>query len=131
MPMLALLLAVLLGQTPAPSQAATDALQRAADAAQRAAEAAERAAAAAQRAAEANRPSAAPAEAAQKAAEAAVKAAEAAKAAAPPPPVTWTGTVSLGLIALTGNSQALTFSTAGAFERKSPDWIRGITAGAP
>ena len=45
MPTLCLLVAALLAQTPAPSQAATDALQRAADAAQRAAEAAERAAA--------------------------------------------------------------------------------------
>jgi hypothetical protein len=49
---------------------------------------------------------------------------------AAPAPVTWTGTVALGLIALTGNSQTVTFSTNGALERKSPDWIWGIKAAA-
>ncbi len=129
MPMLSLLLGSLLAQT-APATETSEALRRAAEAAQRAAEAAERAAAAAEKAAEANRPSAAPAEAAAKAAEAAAKAAEAAKAAAPPPSVIWTGTVALGLIVLTGNSQSITFSTSGAFERKSPDWIWGIKGSA-
>jgi len=82
------------------------------------------------------------AEAAQKAAEAAQKAAQAAAAlagaapaapapaapAAPPapPPVVWSGTVTLGLIALTGNSQTITFATNAAFERKSPEWVWGI-----
>ena len=44
----------------------------------------------------------------------------------PPAPVTWSGTVALGLIALTGNSKTLTFSTNSEFERRSPDWIWGI-----
>ncbi len=49
----------------------------------------------------------------------------------PPPaaqPAIWSGTVALSLIALTGNSRTLTFSTNGAFERKSPSWIWGIKA---
>lgn len=50
--------------------------------------------------------------------------------AANPAPVTWSGTVTLGLIALTGNSQTLTFSTNAGFERKSPEWIWGIKANA-
>ena len=70
------------------------------------------------------------AKAATKAAEPAGKAAEAAAAAAPPNPVTWAGTVALGLIALTGNSQTVTFATNAAFERKSPEWILGIKATA-
>lgn len=52
--------------------------------------------------------------------------------AVPPPPAAqptiWSGTVALSLIALTGNSRTLTFSTNGAFERKSPSWIWGIKA---
>jgi putative salt-induced outer membrane protein YdiY len=44
----------------------------------------------------------------------------------PPAPVTWGGTVALGLIALTGNSKTLTFSTNSEFERRSPGWIWGI-----
>lgn len=48
--------------------------------------------------------------------------------AAPAKPVVWTGTVTLGLIALTGNSRTLTLSTTGAFERKSPDWIWAVKA---
>jgi putative salt-induced outer membrane protein YdiY len=44
----------------------------------------------------------------------------------PPAPVTWSGTVALGLIALTGNSKTLTFSTNSEFERRSPSWIWGI-----
>jgi len=51
-------------------------------------------------------------------------------AGAPPPakPVVWTGTVALGLIALAGNSRTVTFSSTGAFERKSPDWIWAVKA---
>jgi hypothetical protein len=51
--------------------------------------------------------------------------------AAPPAaaqPAIWSGTVALGLIALSGNSRAITFSSTGAFERKSADWIWGIKA---
>lgn len=44
----------------------------------------------------------------------------------PPAPVTWSGTVALGFIALTGNSKTLTFSTNSEFERRSPAWIWGI-----
>jgi len=52
-------------------------------------------------------------------------------AAAPvPPDVIWSGTLGLGLIALTGNSQTVTFSTNAAFERKSKEWILGIKASA-
>ena len=49
---------------------------------------------------------------------------------AAPPPVTTTGTVTLGFIALTGNSETLTFSMASAFERKSPEWILAFKAAA-
>ena len=42
----------------------------------------------------------------------------------------WTGVVGLGLIALTGNSQALTFKGNGAFERKTEEWIYGFKANA-
>src|SRR3954470_24971559 len=52
-------------------------------------------------------------------------------AAAPvPPDVLWSGTVSLGFIALTGNSQTITFSTNAAIERKSKLWIWGVKAAA-
>ncbi|MGZ6126298.1 MAG: DUF481 domain-containing protein, partial [Myxococcales bacterium] len=112
-----LLLAALLAQSsapPPPSPAdAAESARRAADAAQRAAEAAQRAAEAAERLA-------------------GIAAKPGAPAATPAPvvaqPVVWSGTVALGLIALTGNSQTITFSTTGAFERKSPDWIWGIKA---
>ena len=125
-------------QGPAQSQPAAqapDPTERAARAAEAAAAAAQKAAEAAQRAVEAVERSQKPAatEAARAAESAAGKAAEAAQKAAeaaPPNPVTWSGTVTLGLIALTGNSQTLTFSTNGAFERKSPDWIWGIKTAA-
>ncbi len=45
-----------------------------------------------------------------------------------PAPVTWAGTVTLGFISLTGNADTQTFSAAGAFQRKSPDWIWGFKA---
>lgn len=118
MPSFPILLALLLAQ----GTAGTGAAPEAAESARRAAEAAQKAAEAAQRAAEA----------AEKAAGMAAKAPAAVAApaapAAPAKPVVWSGTVSLGLIALTGNSQTITFSTTGAFERKSPDWIWGIKA---
>ena len=116
MNLLALLL--LLAQT-APAAAVPDATERAASAAERAAAAAQKAAEAAQKAVEAVERS-----------QSKSAAIEAAREAAPPAPVTWTGTVALGLIALTGNSQTLTFSTNGAFERKSPEWIWGIKMSA-
>ena len=53
--------------------------------------------------------------------------------ATPPAPAaatspTWSGTVALGAIVLTGNSQTLTFSTNAALERKSEEWIWGVKA---
>lgn len=47
---------------------------------------------------------------------------------AAPPPATWSGSAGLGLIALTGNSQAVTGSGTLALERKSPEWIWGLRA---
>ena len=134
---------------PAAAPSAAAAAERAAVAAEKAAAAIEPAVAAAVKAAEA---AALAAQAAQKAAEAAQHSAEAMEkaatahaaetkapaaaagpaappaAAAPagPPPVAWTGTVALGLIALTGNSQTITFSTNLALERKSEHWIWGF-----
>ena len=55
-----------------------------------------------------------------------------AQATPPVPPAatspTWSGTVALGAIVLTGNSQTLTFSTNAALERKSDEWIWGVKA---
>ena len=137
-----ILLALLIAQTAAAAPAATPdsraavAAEQAAAAAQKAAEAALRAVEAiersqrgtgAEKATDATR--AAETAAAKTAEASSAKAADAAQkavAAAPPHPVIWSGTVALGLIALTGNSQTITFSTNGAFERKSPDWITGI-----
>jgi|GEM_PF-524389 len=138
------------------SQAAASA-ERAAAAAEKAASSVETAAAAAQKAAEA---AAQAALAAQKAAESAQRSAEAIEKAtanparlpavsaaaasgdakpadsiappkpAAPAPVVWTGSVALGLIALTGNSQTITFSTNAALQRKSEEWIWGLLASA-
>ena len=129
MVMLALLLAQTAAATPAatPEQRVVVAAEQAAAAAQKAAEAAQRALEAIERSQHA--PAAAATDAAKAAEAAAGKAADAAQkavAAAAPNPVIWSGTVALGLIALTGNSQTITFSTNGAFERKSRDWIWGI-----
>jgi hypothetical protein len=124
-----LLVAVLLAQVN--PDAATSAA-RAADAAERAAAAAEKAAEAAQKSAEAvaaTKPPAAPATSAGSAASA--TAPPVVPAAAPvPPDVLWSGTVGLGLIALTGNAQTITFSTNAAIERKSKQWIWGFKAAA-
>lgn len=96
----------------------------------RAAAAAEKAALAAEKAAEA----------AQKAAEAAVsvagKPAAPAAAVAPapeakpaePPAATWTGTISLGMVSLTGNSRSIAINLAAGAERKSEKWILGLKA---
>lgn len=46
-----------------------------------------------------------------------------------PASVVWTGAVGLGLIALTGNSRALTLAATGNLQRKSPDWIYALRAG--
>lgn len=89
-----------------------------------------RAAAAAEKAAQAAQVAA---EAAQKAAETAARlaGAEPAKAQAPAaapaaaPKPSWTGTVGLGLVSLTGNSRSVTFTTNAAAERKAEDWILG------
>ena len=139
--LLALLLAQSAAAAPAatPDQRAAVAAEQAAVAAQKAAEAAQHAVEALERSLRAAPAGPTPAEAARSAEAAAAdavaakaaaaKAADAAQkavAVAPPDPVIWSGTVALGLIALTGNAQTITFSTNGAFERKSPDWIWGI-----
>ncbi|GAC1536968.1 MAG: hypothetical protein NVS2B9_02900 [Myxococcales bacterium] len=50
-------------------------------------------------------------------------------AAAAPESVIWTGAAGLGLIALTGNSRALTVAATLNLQRKSPDWIAAVRAG--
>lgn len=110
------------------AEKAAAAAQRAADAAQTAAEAAARSAAAAEKATAAltaATPAAAPATTAVTPGSAAIAAA---KPPEPPKPAVWTGIVGVGLIALTGNSQAVTFKGTAAFERKTPEWIYGIKA---
>ncbi len=88
-----------------------------AEAARRAAEAAERAAAAAERSAKAVE------EMAKRLEQAEGIAPEAAPAAPAAEPTGWTGAVGLNLIALTGNSDTLTFSTTGAADRRWKDWV--------
>jgi putative salt-induced outer membrane protein YdiY len=101
-----------------PAAAAAAAAQRAAEAAEKAAEAAARSAAAVEKlvpaAAAPTAPAAPPAGPAPKG----------------PPPPAWTGLVSLGLIALTGNSESLSFKLTSAFDYKGPEWIWGIRATA-
>jgi hypothetical protein len=46
----------------------------------------------------------------------------------PAPEPAWAGTITVGLIALTGNSQTLTFSSNAALERKTSEWIAGVKA---
>jgi len=133
----------------APAQAKSDSatmqeeavsIEKAADSAAGAADAANKAASAAEKAATA---AASAAESAAKAAEAAAKAVEqvqkstaAAAAAAPATPaapaaapttqtpsVVYTSVINLGLIALTGNAQSLSFTLGGSFQRKSQSWI--------
>jgi hypothetical protein len=123
-----LLIGALLAQATAATPDAATSAARAAAAAEKAADAAQKAAEAAQKSLEA-----------LSAAIAAKPAAPAAPAATPPvvpaaapvpPDVIWSGTVGLGLIALTGNSQTITFSTNAAIERKSKLWIWGLKASA-
>jgi Protein of unknown function, DUF481 len=52
-----------------------------------------------------------------------------APATPPPPDVVWSGTVGLGLISLTGNSQTLTLAFTTNVQRKSKDWIWALKAG--
>jgi hypothetical protein len=98
--------------------AAAQAAESAAKAADRAAAAAEKAAATAEKVAE--KPAEKPAEKAPE------KAAE--KPAEKPAPK-WTGTLGLGTIFLTGNTQTITFTSSLALERKSEEWIVGLKAG--
>jgi putative salt-induced outer membrane protein YdiY len=115
-------------QTPPP--ATPDAATRAADAAEKAAAAAQKAAEAAQSAAEASAKSAAAAEKVATAAPAAAgaKPAEGAKPPAPPAPKLWSGLLGFGLIAISGNAEALSFKASAAFEYKTPEWIFGLKA---
>ncbi len=101
------------GQVANQSTGGQDAATRAAAAAERSAAAAERAAAAAEIAANA----------AAKIAGVPPTTAAAAKAAAAAPSATWSGTAGLGLISVTGNAKALTFSVNATVERKSQEWI--------
>jgi hypothetical protein len=117
---------LLLAQTTAGSSDAATSAERAAAAAEKAAVAAQKAAEAAQKSAEAvaaltaAKPAAAPA-----------AAPPVVPTAAPvPPDVIWSGTAGLSLIALTGNSQTITFATNAAIERKSKEWIWGFKAAA-
>ena len=100
--------------------AASQAAESAAKAATAAAAAAEKAAGAAEKvAASVEKPAAAPVAAASPAAPAP------AAPAAPPPPM-WKGTLGLGAIILTGNTETLTFTTNLGLERKDEHWIIGI-----
>jgi hypothetical protein len=128
--------------SPDASQKAAEAAAQAADSAAKAAEsaskAADAAAKAADRAAAAADHAASAVEkiaAAERAPAAAVSASSTAPAAAAPPPAAatsteqaWTGSLNLGTIFLTGNSETITFTTALALERKSEDWIWGLKA---
>src|SRR5712692_9351155 len=68
-------------------------------------------------------------EAAVKAAGTEVPASAPAAAASPAPSAaTWSGTVGLALVSLTGNAQSRTFSTTAAAERKSETWIYALKA---
>ena len=108
-------------QAPVSAPAAADPSVRAAEAAERAATAAEKAAEAAQTAAKALEAMASP-----KPAAAAVPVPAPAAASAS----VWTGTLSAGLISLTGNANSMTFSTNGALQKKSEHWIWGAKMGA-
>ncbi len=123
---------------------AADSAAGAADGANKAAGAAEKAAlsaaSAAQEAAKAAESAAKAVESMQKSAQApAAPAVPAAPAAAPAPaapaapapsPVTYSSVFNIGMIALTGNSQTLSFTLGGNFQRKSEDWIFGAKASA-
>lgn len=134
----ALLLATSLhAQTPPPAQPAPPAQEGATVAAERAVLAAERAAQAAERASEASARMAAAAERLAAALER-PPAATAATPAAEAKPAdgsakvstenTWTGTVGLGLIALTGNASTVTFNGLAAAQRKTEKWIYSARA---
>src|SRR5262245_19936605 len=45
-----------------------------------------------------------------------------------PPTSTWSGTVGLSFISLTGNARTITVGLQAAVERKIPDWIFGLKA---
>ena len=121
-----LLISALLAQTTSATPDPATSAARAAVAAEKAAEAAQKAAEAAQKSVEALS-----AATAAKPAPAPAATPSVVPTAAPvPPDVIWSGTVGLGLIALTGNSQTITFSTNAAAERKSKNWILGLKASA-
>ncbi len=127
LPIALLVVATLVAPFAARAEEPASAADKAAAAAQRAAEAAEKAADAAARSAAAVEKMTA-ASAAPDSAKA--KSPKPAEPPAAPPPQGWTGTVGLGLISLTGNSQSLTFKATGAFEHKSNEWIWGVKANA-
>jgi hypothetical protein len=117
----------------AAGQAAESAAKAAASAAQAAAaaaQAADRSATAADKAAGAAEKLAGSAAAPAPATAAGAPASAPAAPAAPTgtPAALWTGSLSLGTIFLTGNTETITFSTSLALERKSVDWIWGLKA---
>ena len=134
-----LLAAAFAAHAETPTSPAPDASTRALEAMEKAAASAQRAAEAAQLAAEAAAKSAVAAEKAAStpaaalattaAAGSAAKPADAPKLPDPSKTSTWTGLVGIGLIALTGNSEAVTFKGTAALERKTESWIYGVKAG--
>lgn len=133
-----LLAAAFAAHAETPTSPAPDASTRALEAMEKAAASAQRAAEAAQLAAEAAAKSAVAAEKAAStpaaalattaAAGSAAKPADAPKLPDPSKTSTWTGLVGIGLIALTGNSEAVTFKGTAALERKTESWIYGVKA---
>jgi putative salt-induced outer membrane protein YdiY len=134
LPTALLLVTALQAQTPAAPSPATpedppSAAERAAQAAERAAQAAERAAEASARMAAATERLAAALERLPPAAPAGAAAPRsAAEAEAHKKAPVWTGTVGLGLIALSGNASTLTFNGLASAERKTERWIYSAKA---
>jgi putative salt-induced outer membrane protein YdiY len=121
-PLSVLVASLLVAQAQAqpPPAAAPDAATRAAAAAEKAAQAAQVAAEAALKAAEAAQKLSAVVPARFE-----VPAAPAAAPAPTPAKSSWSGTVGLGLMSLTGNSRSITFTTNAAAEWKNEGWIAG------
>ncbi len=114
---LAALFATALAQAPAPQPTTCSQVVDAVVAARRAADAAEKAAQAAERSAKA-------AEELARASAAQAPAEGAAPVPVPAPtPKSWSAAVGLSLIAMTGNSESLTFSLTGTAERRTEHWV--------
>jgi putative salt-induced outer membrane protein YdiY len=120
----ALILPLLLAQTPPAVPPTETAAERSAQAAEKAADAAEKAAEAAGRAANAAERIAQQKAAAPVAEPACVPAAP----PAPPPPSPWAASVGLGLISLTGNTQSITFTGNALAQHTGKDWVFALNA---